>query len=275
MSHWTSQGISTAYAAFRPTYPAELFTSILSKVPSRNEGTKPVTRLVDIGCGTGQIFNDLAKHFSECLGVDPSPSQVAAATPFPNVKYIVGKAESFTIPSELGAWDGNVDLITVAQAMHWFDMPSFVERVDRLLRPGGVLAVTMYASIILEPEGAQKTWYDFDRLMLEKRYWPDGRVHIDNQYKDLLPHLRNRFTPLAEETFSPWKTLTVEGFINYMSTMSGVDRYKKQTGDSNILKTLESQYLVACGGTDPKTTTLRAKHDFLLFTFQKPIQSKL
>src|SRR5256885_16758795 len=101
-------GHADSYREARPTYPAELFASLAQQPPD--------TQLAwDAGCVIGQATAALAQHFQRVLGTDPSANQIAAAEQRPNIDYRVEPAEQCSLP------DASASLITVAQALHWFD----------------------------------------------------------------------------------------------------------------------------------------------------------
>ena len=268
MTHWTSSGISKAYSAFRPTYPNQLYTEVLQHVPVGQR-----RRLVDIGCGTGQVFQGIGSHFTHCVGIDPSQSQVDAATPFNNATYLVGSAEEFKIPDTVpnGPWEGNVDLVTVAQAMHWFDMPKFLKRMDSLLAPGGIFTCWLYDSVrILNQKDCDEMWDFLDKLMLRSRYWPNGRKHIDDHYAKLAPMVATAFDPVCKKVFAPTIETNVEQFINYMGTMSGVNKYKSASGHATVLEDYSRNMTEFCGAASPAEAKLMTRHNFVLFVFKKP-----
>ena len=116
------------YPIFRPCYPQALFQWLAVTTP-RHE------RAWDCACGNGQASVDLAEYFQEVIGTDLSGEQLQHAAPHNRVTYRVAVAESSGLPS------AQFDLVTVAQALHWFDLKRFYAEVRRVLRPDGVLAV--------------------------------------------------------------------------------------------------------------------------------------
>ena len=123
--------VAREYANFRPGYPPELFAWLARVAPARDA-------VWDCGCGSGQASTALAGHFALVHATDISPEQIAAARPHPRVRYAVARAEQSGLPA------GSVDLVTVAQALHWFDVNAFYAETRRVARPGGVLAVWNY-----------------------------------------------------------------------------------------------------------------------------------
>ncbi len=120
-------GHAADYASARPHYSTELFDWLAQQCDAR-------LLAWDAGCGNGQAACALAMHFEQVYASDPSAAQIAAAAPASNIRYAVEPAEA------CGLRDASVDLVTVAQAMHWFDVPRFQVEARRVLRSGGVFA---------------------------------------------------------------------------------------------------------------------------------------
>ncbi|XP_051786286.1 putative methyltransferase DDB_G0268948 [Erpetoichthys calabaricus] len=127
---------AAVYQKFRFPPPEEIKNTVLKYLDSKKK--KPHVLAVDIGCGTGQVSRSLAPHFEKIIGVDISEAQLEEArkeTNLTNVKYIKCHAE------DLPADDGSVDLITAAHAAHWFDKEKFLKEANRVLKPGGCMAL--------------------------------------------------------------------------------------------------------------------------------------
>src|SRR5258705_10508169 len=119
-------GVASRYADFRPHYPTALFDYLATLVPQ--------TSVVwDCAAGNGQATPDLAERFARVIATDGSSEQIASATPHPKIDYRVALAEKSGLP------DRSVGLVTVAQALHWFDLDRFYTEVKRVLTPGGLL----------------------------------------------------------------------------------------------------------------------------------------
>src|SRR5215831_15633381 len=126
------------YADFRPHYPAALFDYLATLAPRDS-------MVWDCACGNGQATLDLAERFARVIATDASKDQIASASPHAKVEYRVATAEQNGLP------DQSATLVTVAQALHWFDLDRFYAEVRRVLRPQGVFAVWAYG--INEVEG--------------------------------------------------------------------------------------------------------------------------
>ncbi|XP_077993370.1 putative methyltransferase DDB_G0268948 [Glandiceps talaboti] len=139
-----------SYKNLRPTYPEGLAKRIVSYVKQKSGDLKFA---VDVGCGSGQSTLILAGHVDQVLGVDISADQIecanSSATP-PNVNFKVGGCGDIPVES------GTVDLITVGTAIHWFNLDDFYNEVDRVLRPGGCLAIYTYYNTKIEYPDAEK-----------------------------------------------------------------------------------------------------------------------
>jgi SAM-dependent methyltransferase len=156
-----------AYRAARPGYPSALFDWLAVEAPD--------TQLAwDAGCGNGQASVALARHFERVIASDPSEAQIDHAQPDPRVEYRVEAAEHSSLAS------GSVSLVTVAQALHWFDLPAFYQEVRRVCAPGGLLAAWSYAGNHITP-GVDAVYAHFYHDVIGP-YWPPERRHIENGY---------------------------------------------------------------------------------------------
>ena len=126
------------YAQYRPRYPDALFEYLASVAPGH-------ALAWDCATGNGQAALSLAPYFERVVGTDASESQIANAQPHEKITYRVARAEQTDFE------DHSVDLITVAQAIHWFDLDAFYAEAKRVLRPGGVLAAWTYYESEIEP----------------------------------------------------------------------------------------------------------------------------
>ena len=135
--HFSRQ--ATDYAKFRPQYPHALFEFIAAQAPNDELA-------LDCATGNGQAAVALAEFFREVIGVDASAAQIESAQPNDRVEYRVAPAEATGLPSN------SCDAMTVAQALHWFDLETFYAEAQRVLKPGGVLAVWAYNYLRVTPE---------------------------------------------------------------------------------------------------------------------------
>ena len=206
---------ATIYRAARPEYPSELYDFLVGEVPSTR-------RAWDAGCGNGQASIDLASRFDEVIGTDPSAEQIANASLRPNIHYRVEPAEQSSLPA------GSVDLVCVAQALHWFDLDRFHGEVRRVLRPRGIVAFWTYADCRVDDRvDAHK-----DRLYkdLTDPYWPPERALVENGYATLaFPFERIRAPDL--ELRMHWD---VDQFLAYLRSWSATQRYIRALGHDPV-----------------------------------------
>jgi ubiquinone/menaquinone biosynthesis C-methylase UbiE len=207
--HFSS--VAANYAQFRPRYPRELFEFVASLAPSR-------TRVWDCGAGTGQASNDLAEFFDEVIATDVSAQQVAQAPARERVTWHVAPAESAPIA------DRSIDLIVVAQALHWFDHERFYHEVRRVAVAGGAIAAWTY----LAPRVAGDVGERLNQYMSRDvgAYWPAERRYVDDEYRGMpFPFARIAAPPIALRT--EW---TLDQLTGYLRSMSATARFVAANG---------------------------------------------
>ncbi|XP_018718390.1 putative methyltransferase DDB_G0268948 isoform X1 [Eucalyptus grandis] len=240
------------YLQARPTYPSEWY-SMLAACTSQN------SLAWDVGTGNGQAALDVAKHYEQVIATDVSEAQLSFAMPHPRVRYVhTPQSMSEDEMVALMGGENRVDLITVATAVHWFDLPKFYKLAKRLLRkPGGLLAVWAYNDIVVNPE--------FDTVrkrLLEKysRFWPADAKYIFEGYRNLpFPFesvgLGSEGEPLQLDI--P-KELSFEGCLMFFKSSSAFASAKEQGVDllsEEVIKELESSW----GGPNKiRTVTYKA-----------------
>jgi SAM-dependent methyltransferase len=199
------------YAAHRPTYPAELVRFLARLAPGR--------RLAwDAGCGSGQLSVLLAEGFERVIATDASAEQIAHAAPHPKVEYRQSRAEAS------GLNDASADVITAAQAAHWFDLPAFYAEVRRVGRPGAVVGLTVY-NLVQVDEAIDRVVRRFYAEVLGA-YWPAERRHVENDYASLpFP-----FDAVEVPRLEMRATFTLPRLIEYMRTWSAVIALERAKG---------------------------------------------
>ncbi len=199
------------YAAFRPTYPPALFEWLGGLVARHG-------LVWDCATGNGQAVGGLAPFFERVIATDASDAQIANARPFPNVEYRIARAES----SGLGL--ASVDLVTVAQAMHWINRPLFYREVRRVVRPGGAIAVWSYALVRINP-AIDAVVDEFESTRVGP-FWPPERALVDAGYRTI----EFPFRELEAPRFVIGAEWALPQFAGYVGSWSAVERYKKATG---------------------------------------------
>jgi len=207
--HFSSQ--AKTYAAARPTYPKALFRALADRCARH-------ALAWDAGAGNGQASVALADHFARVVATEPSEAQIAAATPHPRVEYVRAAETAPLLP------DASVDLVTVAQAVHWFDRSKFYAEVRRVLAPGGVVALWAYGLAGITPE-IDAAVLRFYRGPID-RYWPPERSHIENGYRSI----EFPFTELEFPQATMELNWTLEQFLAYLRSWSAVEKFRKERG---------------------------------------------
>lgn len=223
--HFSTQ--SAIYRVARPRYAPELFAWLAAQAPGR-------ALAWDAGCGTGQASVGLAAEFGRVIATDPSAAQIAQAEAAPNIEYRVERAEQSTLE------DASADLVTVAQALHWFDLGAFHAEVGRVLRPGGIVAEWTYADCHVTPavDAVKRTLY----VDLLDSYWPPERRLVESGYAELaFP-----FTRLTAPTFELVAHWDLAAFLAYLRSWSATQRYIAATA-SDPVDELGARFAAAWG----------------------------
>jgi SAM-dependent methyltransferase len=208
-NHFSAQ--AAEYREFRPTYPATLF-DFLASVSLACE------RAWDCGTGSGQAALGLAERFKRVVASDASRQQIARAARHPRVHYWVALAE------RSGLEGSSVDVVTAAQAAHWFDFEGFYGEVRRVARPGGVLALWCYSLPEIDPaiDGPIRSFY----TDVVGPYWPKERVHVEAHYRDVpFPFTEIEAPPCAMR--AEWD---LSRLLGYVGTWSPVKIFLRETG---------------------------------------------
>ncbi|MEK6644276.1 MAG: class I SAM-dependent methyltransferase [Planctomycetota bacterium] len=205
-------GHAACYAQARPGYPPELFDYLAGFLPRH-------ALAWDVGTGNGQAAVSLATHFDHVIATDASAEQIKHAAPHERIAYRVAVAESADLESS------SVDLITVAQALHWFNFDAFYANVRRVLAPDGLLAVWCYTlpSVNEAVDAVMMRLY----RDITGPYWPADRKHVEDRY-ERIPFPFDEIKP--KPSFACRLDWTLVEYVNYLTSWSGSQGYKKAHG---------------------------------------------
>jgi ubiquinone/menaquinone biosynthesis C-methylase UbiE len=227
--------VSSSYAKFRPTYPAALFDWLASAVAARGTAW-------DCACGSGQASVDLAARFDRVIATDASAGQIESATPHARVEYRVAPAERSGLPA------ASVDCVTVAQALHWFDLDAFFAEVRRVTKPGGALVVWSYGVPRLENAKADALVQTFYSVTVGP-YWPPERAIVEAGY-DKLPF---PFEEIPVPELAMTADWPMAQLLGYFASWSATARYVAAHG-RNPVREFAEELTPAWGDPDREVT---------------------
>jgi ubiquinone/menaquinone biosynthesis C-methylase UbiE len=197
---------SVEYAKYRPVYPQQLYDFILSNVDNKQTAW-------DCGTGNGQAAKELANIFDKVYATDISHKQIENAIREDNIFYSVQPAEQTNFA------DNSFDLITVAQALHWFQFDDFYREVKRVAKPDALFAAWTYSLLRISKEiDPLIETHHFNTL---GKYWDAERKYVDQEYRNIpFP-----FTKIDTPVFSIEYEWTTEELKGYLNTWSGLQKF--------------------------------------------------
>jgi len=202
---------SALYAKFRPYYPDALYEYLAG-----------LTRIHDLawdcGTGNGQAAIGLKPFFKKIVATDPSAEQLKHSVKDAKIDYRLEKAEETSLAAS------SVDMVTVANALHWFHFDSFYAEVNRVLKPGGVIVAWCYYTPAVNP-GIDVHLKDFHDNILSRYWLPENNLVVKGYSTIPFP-----FQLIECPDFYCKKTLSLDDFINYLRTWSAVQRFISQRG---------------------------------------------
>ncbi|NDE90468.1 MAG: class I SAM-dependent methyltransferase [Alphaproteobacteria bacterium] len=209
--HFSS--LAKQYAEFRPTYPDALFSWLSDIAPHH-------ALAWDCACGNGQASYGLAPFFDKVVATDASKDQLQLARQHSKIEYRLATAEHSGLPAN------SVDLVSVAQAVHWFDLDAFYKEVRRVTKPGSILVLWTYEFFSMEDKAIENHLRDFYENTLGP-YWPAERSCVKNHYTTLPFPFVNEITPPHFQQTLSWSR---HHLIGYLSSWSAVKKYKMTNG---------------------------------------------
>ncbi len=199
-------GHAADYAKFRPNYPPELFDYLALISPERELAW-------DCATGNGQAAVGLAKRFAKVIATDASAQQIERAQPHPNISYRVAPADASGIDPN------SVDLILVAQALHWFDMDRFFTEAKRVSKKSGILAVSTYIHLLVNPEIdaiVSKFYHE-----TTGPYWAPERELVEANFESV----QFPFAELPSRQFEIRQQWNLARLTGYLRTWSATKRF--------------------------------------------------
>ena len=206
IDHFSST--ARGYSFSRPVYPDVLYKFLNYITPNKDMAW-------DCATGNGQAAIGICKYFKNVIASDGSKGQLEYQFNRNNIKYEIFPAEKANI------LDNSVDLITVAQAAHWFDLDKFYKEVTRISKSNGVLAIWSY--------GMHKIDNNIDKIseklnvggVILGRYWPNETNYVKEDYRTIPFPFKEISSPKFEITVNR----NLNDLVNYMQTWSAVKRF--------------------------------------------------
>ena len=204
------------YARYRIDYPAALYDWLLPQVAARE-------RAWDCATGNGQVAAVLARSFIRVDATDLSEKQLAQALALPNVHYQTARAEHTPFPAQ------RFDLVTVAQAVHWFEPQAYHAEVRRVARPGAVLAEWGY-NFCRTDSAAVNAALDRFHDETSAPYWDANRGHVTDEYA----RIAFPFAGVQRARFEEKRQWTVADMLGYLATWSAAANYARQHDGADL-----------------------------------------
>ncbi len=226
---------SDSYSKYRPLYPLELFRYLSEIVPDTGLAW-------DCAAGTGQASSGLAEFFDRVVATDASCRQIKNFAQVKGVHKYIASAENSGLNS------GTVDLITVAQALHWLNYDLFNAEARRVLKDNGIIAIWSYNLLSISPDIDKVIEHLYWKIL--KEYWPPERKHIENSYSELpFP-----FEKIKSPAFCMSAEWSFEHLLGYLESWSAVRKYKNKNG-SNPLEQISDVLAREWGDSDHSRRT--------------------
>lgn len=242
---------SEEYSKFRPTYSKKMYEWLTLHMDCTNLA-------IDFATGNGQNAVGLSNHFSHVIGVDISQKQLDSAYKRPNIKYINSAAEKYNEECK----EGTVDLVTIAQALHFLDISEFMKKCSGLLKTNGIFFAFAYIYPQCKDSYEINKFLDYYYYDALADYWEDFRKIVNRKYIDIV--LPDDFisidcTDMPDECKKVERIWSKEDLINYMKTW---------TAFQFMLKTDSDMYAYHISNIDIELNKLFSKETKMKFEFE-------
>ena len=197
------QSGAAAYEAARPGYPDEAMAVLRDAV-----GIGPGIAVLDLAAGTGKLTRRLVEMGATVHAVEPVSAMRAQLESAVGAEAVVADGTAEEIPLA----DAAVDVVTVAQALHWFDAPVALAEIARVLRPGGRLAILWN-----ERDEATPWVAEMSRLIRWHERTVSRYQHVD---WPAVVAASGRFTPLEQRTMRWDQPMTADLLADRVRSIS-------------------------------------------------------
>lgn len=202
------------YKKYRPTYPIEIYQELLPFVKTKEQ-------CWDCGTGNGQVAIHLTNYFQSVYATDISQKQLDNAEKHERITYKVERAEKTSFS------DNQFDLITCAQAAHWFDSKAFNKEVKRVGKKGAIISIWGYGLLRIAPK--------IDKLIdkfyfnILGSYWDEERKHIDYELQTIPFDFNEIPTSNDKSIQTNWNLNELEGYFNSWSSVQHFNKSNPNT----------------------------------------------
>lgn len=203
---------SDLYARHRPHYPEALFEWLRDQTPDHEAA-------LDCATGNGQAAVALTRYYQRVVAMDVSAEQIAQAQSHPQVEYRVGQVEHSSLPTK------TFDVVTVAQALHWFDFEPFWAQVRRVAKPGALFCAWGYNPTETDRELDVAFIEPFRRIIAP--FWDPRNRILWNGY--LTEEIKFPFTRLVVPSFAIEVDWAFSDVVDYFLTWSAYKQSRKDT----------------------------------------------
>jgi len=225
------------YARFRPGYPEAMVDYIQAH-------TNNHTQAWDCATGNGQLALQLSGYFEKVFATDISATQLAMAPQVANIVYLQKPAEKTVFE------DAQFDLISVAQAIHWFDFDAFYKEVYRCLKPEGLFVVAGYGLLKINQPVDQVILHLYKDIV--GPYWDAERRYIDAAYQSIPFPFSELETPEFVQSYQ-W---SLDHLIGYLKTWSAVQHYAK-ANRTDPVQMIEAELKSAWGDANHREVSFK------------------
>jgi len=214
MSYFSQQ--SEHYARNRPTYPAGLFSFLSTQCEHHLTAW-------DCATGNGQAAISLSGYFETVIATDTSKEQISRSFKRENIFYRVEQAEHSSLENN------SADIISVATAIHWFNIPEFYKEVHRVLKPNGIFAVWGYAGCNINE--ALDAILDEFAFSILKNYWrPETKLNWQDKYETI----NFPYALISSPQFRATAQYTLADLVHYLNSWSSTQKYKDDNNTNPV-----------------------------------------
>jgi ubiquinone/menaquinone biosynthesis C-methylase UbiE len=208
--HGQFKGTAQYYTKGRPDYPSVLFEHLKDRFNLDGTG-----RLLDLGCGTGQLAIPMAKYFKEVIAMDPEPEMIEQAqsqTSYngtESIAWVLGSSE--TLNPDLGMFK----VVAMGRSFNWMDRDATLKRLYRMIVPKGGIAV------IAERDWVWNTKYEWQlavQYVVKRHLVEIQRGRPKEVHEDVIA--RSEFKDMEIFTHNYQRAWTPEKVIGYLYSTS-------------------------------------------------------